>query len=202
MTPEERQEIRDWMAVPENIGALHRALLDTPAVPVTEFDPFGMPPPFAGRLEMIGMGKSRLEDAYEAAIDALEGYPLFTMTQVQKLICHFGSYTGGGDGDRARHIVAKQAYRLRGRDEPNNRIKYRKRQEVIYARTKRTAALVQGRHADDHRRARSGRGAGGASGQRRTWCVRRSYAGGVIEPSEPSVSGPCTGVRRRLPNAY
>ena len=105
-------------------------------MPVTEFDPFGVPPPFAGRLEMIGMGKSRLEDAYEAAIDALEGYPLFTMTQVQKLICHLGGYSGGGDADRIKHIVAKQAYRLRGRDEPNNRIRYHKRHEVIYARTR------------------------------------------------------------------
>jgi hypothetical protein len=81
------------------------------------------------------MGKSRLEDAYEATIDALEGCPLFTMTQAQKLINHIGAYTGG-DGDRARHIVSKQAYRLRERDESNNRIKYRKRQEIVYARTR------------------------------------------------------------------
>ena len=135
MTPEETTEIRDWMAVPENIGALHRALLNTAAAQVTEFDPFGVPPPFAGRLEMIGMGKSRLEDAYEAAIDALNGYSLFTTTQVLRLITYFGTYTGS-DADRARHIVAKQAYRLRRRDEPNNRIMYRKRQEIVYARTK------------------------------------------------------------------
>ena len=57
------------MAAPENIGALQRALLTTPAAPL---DPFGEPP-FAGRREMIGMARSRIEDAYEAAIDALEG---------------------------------------------------------------------------------------------------------------------------------
>ena len=39
------------------------------------------PPPFAGRLEMIGMAKTAVEDAYEAAIEALEGFPLFTLTQ-------------------------------------------------------------------------------------------------------------------------
>ena len=33
MTPEETAEIRTWMATPENIGALHRALLATPAAP-------------------------------------------------------------------------------------------------------------------------------------------------------------------------
>jgi hypothetical protein len=134
MTKEDTAKIRDWMAMPENIGALYRALLNTPAVPTTEFDPFGEPPPFAGRREMIGMGKSRLEDSYEAAIDALEGCPLFTMTQAQRLINYIGAYASG-DGDRARHTVAKNAYRLRERDETDNRIRYRKRQEVVYART-------------------------------------------------------------------
>ena len=126
------------MEVPENIGALYRALLNTPAVSTTEFDPFDEPPPFAGRLEMIGMGRSRLEDSYEAAIDALEGCPLFTMTQAQKLINYIGAYqVGSGSGsDKARHTVAKNAYRLRQRDETDNRIKYRNRQEVIYARTR------------------------------------------------------------------
>src|SRR5262249_36654121 len=61
----ERTKIRTWMAAPENIGALYQALLMTPAVPFDVFDPYGDPPPFAGRLEMIGMAKSRLEDAYE-----------------------------------------------------------------------------------------------------------------------------------------
>ena len=36
----------------------------------------------------------------------------------------------------ARHAVAKNAYRLRERGEPNNRIKYLGRDEIIYARTK------------------------------------------------------------------
>ena len=36
----------------------------------------------------------------------------------------------------ARHTVAKNAYRLRERGEPNNRIKYLKSDEIIYARTK------------------------------------------------------------------
>jgi len=136
MSEEQTAEIRAWMAVPENIGALYRALLATPAVPTTEFNPFDKPPPFVGRREMIGMGKSRLEDAYEAAIDALEGCPLFTMTQMQKLIGYIGAHTGGDWSGRARHTVAKNAYRLRERDEADNRIKYRKRQEVIYARTR------------------------------------------------------------------
>jgi hypothetical protein len=135
MTPSERGEIRGWMADPENIGALHRALLATPAVPLEVFDPYGMPPPFAGRLKMIGMGESRLEDAYGTAIDALEGFPLFTMTQAQRLISYFGSYASGNWSDMARHTVAKNAYRLRERSEPNNRIAYRKRKEVIYARS-------------------------------------------------------------------
>jgi hypothetical protein len=136
MTAAETAEIRAWMADPENIGALQRALLATAAVPTDVFDPFGQPPPFAGRQEMIGMGKSRLEDSYEAAIDALEGCPLFTMTQMQRLIACIGAYTGGDGSDRTRHTVAKNAYRLRERDEADNRIRYRKRQEVIYARTR------------------------------------------------------------------
>jgi hypothetical protein len=135
MTAPETAEIRAWMAISENISALYRALLATPAAPLDVFDPYGAPPPFAGRLEMIEMGRSELEDAYAAAIDALEGCPLFTMTQAQKLIGYIGAHTGGDWSGRARHTVAKNAYRLRTRDEPNNRIRYRKRLEVIYAST-------------------------------------------------------------------
>ena len=134
MTPAERVEIRAWMAIPENIGALNRALLETPAAPLEVFDPYGVPPPFAGRRAMIGMGETRLEDAYGAAVEALEGFPLFTMTQAQRLIGHFGAYASGDWSNMARHTVAKNAYRLRERDEPNNRIKYLKRDEIIYAR--------------------------------------------------------------------
>jgi hypothetical protein len=136
MTVEERAEIRAWMDIPENIGALYRALLMTPAVPLDVFDPYGEPPPFAGRLEMIGMGKSQLEDAYEAAIDALEGCALFTATQAHKLINYLGAYITSSDTGKVRHTVAKNAYRLRERDKANNRIMYRQRQEIVYARTR------------------------------------------------------------------
>jgi hypothetical protein len=136
MTVEEREDIRAWMAIPENIGALSRALLETPAVPLAVFDPYGEPPPFAGRLEMIGMGETRLEDAYGAAIDALKGFPLFTMTQALRVIGYFGDYKTGDWSEKGRHTVAKNAYRLRERGEPNGRIKYLKRDEIIYARTK------------------------------------------------------------------
>ena len=135
MTEEQTTEIRLWMASPENVGALYRELLNAPAAPTAEFNPFDNPPPFAGRLEMIGMGRSGLEDAYDATIGALDGCPLFTMTQAIKLINYFAAHTGG-DSNKARHTVAKNAYRLRQRDETDNRIKYHKRQEVIYARTR------------------------------------------------------------------
>jgi hypothetical protein len=137
MSEEQTTDIRTWMADPANIGALYRELLNMPAAPPSEFNPFGVPPMFAGRCEMIGMGRSKLEDAYDAAIEALEGCPLFTISQAQRLISYIagGAQVGSGDLERARHTVAKNAYRLRQRDESNNRIKYRKRQEVIYART-------------------------------------------------------------------
>ena len=128
-------EIRAWMAAPENVGALYRALLATPAVPIDVFNPFDYPPPFAGRLEMIGMAKSAVEDAYEAAINALEGFPLFTLPQMLKLIGYFGGASGSEGSERAKHTVAKNAYRLRGRGEPYNRIRFQKRQEILYART-------------------------------------------------------------------
>ena len=135
MTLAERAEIRAWMAVPENIGALYRVLLMRSAAPLDVFDPYGDPPPFAGRLDMIGMGETRLEDAYKTAIDVLDGCPLFTITQMQRLIAHFGDFRTGDWSDKARHAVAKNAYRLRKRSEPNNRIRYRNRQEIVYART-------------------------------------------------------------------
>ena len=127
--------IRAWMAVPENIGALYRALLATPAVPLDVFNPFDYPPPFAGRLEMIGMAKSAVEDAYEAAINALEGFPLFTLPQMLKLIGYFGGASGSEGSERAKHTVTKNAFRLRGRGEPYNRIRFQRRQEILYART-------------------------------------------------------------------
>ena len=135
MTAAQRDGIRAWMVVPENIGAFHRALLATPAVPLDVFDPYGRPPSFAGRLKMIGMGETRLEDAYGATIEALNGFPLFTMTQAQRLIGYFGDYKTGDWTNMARHTVAKNAYRLRERGEANNRIKYLKRDEIVYART-------------------------------------------------------------------
>jgi hypothetical protein len=136
MTAQEVEEIRAWMAIPDNIGALYRALLHTPAVPLEVFDPYGEPPPFNARVEMIGMAETRLEDAYAVAIDALAGFPLFTMTQALRLISYFGDYKTGDWSDKARHTVTKNAYRLRERNEPNNRIKYLGRQEIVYARTK------------------------------------------------------------------
>jgi hypothetical protein len=137
MTAMETATIRAWMADPANIGALYRALLATPAAPLELFDPYNQPPPFAGRRRMIGMGETRLEDAYGAAIDALDGYPLFTTTQVLRLVASFGNFTSGSGewSDKARHTVTKHARRLRERNEPNNRIIYRDKQEIIYART-------------------------------------------------------------------
>jgi hypothetical protein len=58
------------------------------------------------------------------------------MTQMQRLIAYFGDFRTGDWSDKARHTVAKNAYRLRERNEPHNRIEYRKRREIVYARTK------------------------------------------------------------------
>jgi hypothetical protein len=57
------------------------------------------------------------------------------MTQMQRLIAYFGDFRTGDWSDKARHAVAKNAYRLRERSEPDNRIRYRERQEIIYACT-------------------------------------------------------------------
>ena len=52
-----------------------------------------------------------------------------------KLIGYFGGASGSEGSERAKHTVAKNAYRLRERGEPYNRIWYRERQEILYART-------------------------------------------------------------------
>ena len=57
------------------------------------------------------------------------------MTQMQRLIAYFGDFKTGDLSGKARHTVAKNAYRLRERSESDNRITYRKRQEIVYART-------------------------------------------------------------------
>jgi hypothetical protein len=135
MTLTERADIRAWMEAPENVGALYRALLTAPAVPFDVFDPYGDPPPFAGRLEMIGMARSRIEDAYEEMIEVLRGFPIFTMTQAKRLIGYLGDYASGDWSDRALHTVAKNAYRLREESEPGGRVRYRNRREIVYAST-------------------------------------------------------------------
>jgi hypothetical protein len=77
------------------------------------------------------MAKSRIEDAYEAAMDALDGFPLFTMTQAKRLIGYFGDYASGDWSNQALHAIAKNAYRLRD----GRRIRHHKRKEIVYART-------------------------------------------------------------------
>ena len=137
MTAAQTAAIRAWMAVPENIGALHRALLATPAAALEDFDPFGTPPPFAGRLEMIGLGKTDVEDAYEAAMAALEG--LFAVHAdaggAADQLLRRRLNGGGGNQDRAKHTITKRAKRLRDRGEPYDRFWYRNRQDILYART-------------------------------------------------------------------
>ena len=131
--------IRAWMADPNNIGALYRALLEAPAVPTTLFNPFDEPPPFKGRLEMIGMGETRLEDAYGAAVEALERiravHDHADATADRLLRSLHGPITTSAWADKSRYMVAKNAHRLRERNEPYNRITYRGKQEVLYART-------------------------------------------------------------------
>src|SRR5262249_33087761 len=112
-----------------------RPLIMTPAAPLSVFDPYGDPPPFAGRLEMIGMAKSRLEDAYEVMLDTLEGFPLFTMTQAKRLIGYFGDYASGDWSDRARYTVAKNTPHPQKGREPGGRTRPRGRRETVYPRT-------------------------------------------------------------------
>jgi hypothetical protein len=51
------------------------------------------------------------------------------------LIGYFGDYKTGEWSNQALHTIAKNAYRLRAADEPGGRIRYRKRREIVYART-------------------------------------------------------------------
>ena len=90
-----------------------RALQATPAAAIEDFDPFGTPPPFAGRLEMIGLGKTDVEDAYEAAMAALKGCSLFTRTQAVRLISYFVGDSNGrrqsGPGQAHHHQAGEAA---------------------------------------------------------------------------------------------
>jgi len=182
MTPAERTEIRAWMEVPENIGALHRALLATQAVPLDVFDPFGDPPPFAGRLEMIGMGRSKLEDAYDAAIEALEGCPLFTMPQAQRLYCRRrvrrrGRFGAGAVHGRQERLPAAPAGRA---GQP-----YSIPQAAgghLRAHRARALALARGRHGADRQAARAGGGADRAGDQRGARRACRPPAGAARRP--------------------
>ena len=181
MTAAQIAAIRAWMADPENIGALHRELQATPAAALEDFDPFGTPPPFAGRLEMIGLGKTEVEDAYEAAMAALKGCSLFTRTQAVRLISYFvGDVIGsGGNHDRAKHTITKRAKRLRDRGEPYDRFWYSEPAgHPLRQHDRRAAALAGGRPGAGGGGARSDRGAGGAGDQRGGGRARGRAKGG------------------------
>ena len=63
--------------------------------------------------------------------------PLFTLTQARAAdrLLRRRLNGGGGNQDRAKHTITKRAKRLRDRGEPYDRIWYRNRQDILYART-------------------------------------------------------------------
>ena len=179
MTKEDAEKIRAWMGMPENIGALYQALLMTPAVPAEVFDPFGQPPPFAGRREMIGMGKSRLEDAYEAAIDrrlpAVHDDASAEADQLNRSVPRQRRVGPGQAHGCQECLPAARA----GRGEQPDQV-LQAAGDRLRPHERRAASLAWGRYEDDRRHARSGRGASdtGYQRQRRARRVRRPYARG------------------------
>ena len=97
---------------------------------------------------MIDLAASRMEEAAEAAVAALDGLPLMTLTQGARLVGLLGAYTNasGTWNDYARHAVAKITKRLRRRSEPETGSPTGTAQEVVYARDR--AARTQWRPAD------------------------------------------------------
>jgi hypothetical protein len=128
MTPEERDELRRWLSVPANIGALHRHLGALPADGA--FDPY-WPPRFAGKRTMVELSQSDIDQAYVAARVFVP--VLFTMTQILALMEKTGEYLTSDWVKRTRVMIPRHAFRVRGH---SNRISYRGKPEAVYAKSR------------------------------------------------------------------
>jgi hypothetical protein len=127
MTSEEREELRQWMADPTNIGALYRRLGALPAD--ATFDPY-WPPRFAGKRDMIELAQTDIDQAYATARVFVPA--LFTMTQILALMEKSGEYLTSDWARRARVMIPRRTFRVRGH---SSRISYRGKPEAVYAKS-------------------------------------------------------------------
>jgi hypothetical protein len=128
MTPEQRDELRRWMADPANIGVLYRHLGALPAD--AAFDPY-WPPRFAGKRTMVELAQTDIDQAYATA--RVFAPSLFTMTQILALMEKTGEYLTSDWARQARAMIPRRTFRVRDRD---NRIPYRGKLEAVYAKSK------------------------------------------------------------------
>lgn len=142
MTVAERDEIRAWMAAPANVAELARHLEATAHAPLL-FDPYDAPL-FQGKLDMIDLARTDIEDAWEQAKVMLPA-DLFTMTQALAVVQTLNAAAATSDyAQKVRWHIANNSFRLRERGEPNWRFRYRGKSEVVYAKTKKARAHFAG----------------------------------------------------------
>jgi Family of unknown function (DUF5906) len=84
--------VHAWQRQPENIGALYRELQGMTVNDSSPFQPFEVPPMFAGREAMIDASGSPLSEAIDEALRLL--HPAFTLRQVEIAI-ELDTDTGG-----------------------------------------------------------------------------------------------------------
>ncbi len=83
---------------------------------------------------MIALARTELDEAWDIAIDEIKGR-LFTTTQILNAMRKVGTLAGTEWQKTARRLVPVRAFRLRDRGAKEWRIVYRKRQEILYAKT-------------------------------------------------------------------
>jgi hypothetical protein len=133
MTIAERDEIRAWMAEPANIAELARRL-EAAVHDKAAFDPYDAPT-FQGKLDMIDLAVTDIEDAWAQA-KVLMPAELFTMTQALTMVQTLQPAAATADyAQKVRWHIAANSFRLREKGEPGERFRYRGRREVVYAKT-------------------------------------------------------------------
>lgn len=135
MTPQETKAIRDWVADPANLGALHRELM---AASLVDFNPYKAVG-FEAKEVMIEAGRTLMEEVADAVIDAF-GSDVFTLDMAVEMMRFlnagnrkFSGPIGGrklrwdlpiGAASIVKRLVRNRAVALHGDDNKRVRVKY------------------------------------------------------------------------------
>ena len=139
MSEAERDEIRAWMKVPGNIGAL---FVELQAMAITVFDPYRAPPMTEGKLQMVEQAKGEVEEIVDRAFEQMK-HPFGFREQVFKkarVIVGSSPVPDAGFLRAIKYAIKRRMKHHVGyRDGANDRHLYDGERTKIYATSKAVA---------------------------------------------------------------